>query len=526
MAKAKAVATPRESRGAYARERANLTQDLVDRRARRLIAGEELQGRGLDLVDTGTQGLVLRITRRSATWLFKHRSGTVRLGDLKGLPVAAARLAADKARVAVAEGTDIREGLRFMAAASALGGSPEDAMDAAFPEYVEDRPDDVRRREGPWEWRDLVDLYLAVKLPTQSPRWAPQYEKHLRATVDSHLQHKLVRDITQADLIALRNRLAKKRAPSAVAESIEAVKAGLDWAKRSEPVISGLAAAAYPWWREGVHVDYQSDVREHTPSIEELARTLVLAEHYRSLGGTAKETDDATVAALWAVVLTGQRVAALVGTKRGTTRDWPDRPGWKLWTWTAQEMKRPGGGAKGSRQRKPKPHGIPVPPAAVAALARFEVDPHSRFLFPGRVPGKSVTASAITGLMDRLKGKAKDARNGGRTVRPEGDLLEAHGIRHWTPHDVRRSLPTHLDFERLGGSGSAILAHSKRKANGDADEERELPAAMTLKHYIHSQRMEAKAPGMEVWTSAVLEAYATERAAFDARLAAGRPGNR
>ncbi len=72
-------------------------------------------------------------------------------------------------------------------------------------------------------------------------------------------------------------------------------------------------------------------------------------------------------------------------------------------------------------------------------------------------------------------------------------------------------------MERLGGSGSAILAHSKARANGDQDAERELPASITLKHYIHSQRIELKALGMQVWTDAVLAAYNRERAAFDAR---------
>ena len=181
-------------------------------------------------------------------------------------------------------------------------------------------------------------------------------------------------------------------------------------------------------------------------------------------------------------------------------------------------MKGPGGGGK--KKAKPKPHGLPIPPAALAVLARFDTDRSSTFLFPGRDPRQAVTSSAMTGLFDRLKGKEKDARRGGRTVRPEGDLLARYGIRHWTAHDVRRTLPSLLDMERLGGSGSAILAHSKARANGDQDTERELPASITLKHYIHSQRIELKALGMQVWTDAVLATYAREKVAFDARMPA------
>ncbi len=68
----------------------------------------------------------------------------------------------------------------------------------------------------------------------------------------------------------------------------------------------------------------------------------------------------------------------------------------------------------------------------------------------------------------------------------------------------------------MGGAGSAILAHARRKASGDADEERELASAITLRHYIHSQRMELKADGMAVWVKALLEAYETEKALLEA----------
>ncbi|MGG3815652.1 hypothetical protein ABEV34_28995, partial [Methylorubrum rhodesianum] len=85
-----------------------------------------------------------------------------------------------------------------------------------------------------------------------------------------------------------------------------------------------------------------------------------------------------------------------------------------------------------------------------------------------------------------------------------------------TPHDVRRTLPTFLDMERLGGAGSAILAHARRKAQGGAEEERELASAITLKHYIHSQRLELKAEGMQVWVKAILEAVDQERARLGA----------
>ncbi len=173
-----------------------------------------------------------------------------------------------------------------------------------------------------------------------------------------------------------------------------------------------------------------------------------------------------------------------------------------------------GGPRSGARR---KPHGLPIPPEALAVLERFPVDRSSKHLFPNRDnPAKPVTPSALTGLMNRLKGKSKGAKKGGVTLRPEGDLLTQHRHSHWTVHDIRRTLPTFLDLERMGGAGSAILAHARRKASGDADEERELASAITLRHYIHSQRMELKADGMAVWVKALLEAYETEKALLEA----------
>ncbi|CAA2155418.1 hypothetical protein MBRA_01062 [Methylobacterium brachiatum] len=497
----------------WTRERVAIRKPHIDR-ANALVTSGAFEGRGHEWADTTFPGLILRVGRQGGAWHLKTESRTVRLGDMS-MSVSAAREAAKRSK---AGKNPSRDNLRVWEDVTKSGVPVRTARAVAFPKTLHEPTEAERRRDGPWEWHDLVDVYLAKKLPTLKERWSRQYERHLRRAVDDHLRRKLVRDVTQEDLLKLRARILKARPASAAADTVEAIKAAMDWAKAQEPILSGLDSAAYPWWREGVQVEYQSGTRDHTPTLDELARTLVIAEHHRALGGTAKRTDDSTLAALWAIVLTAQRLSALVGTRRTTTRDWDERPGWRVWTWTAVEMKGPGGAGK--KKAKPKPHGLPIPPAALAALARFGVDRSSTFLFPGRDPRRAVTASAMTGLFDRLKGKAKGAREGGLTVRPEGDLMERYGIRHWTPHDVRRTLSSLLDMERLGGSGSAILAHTKARANGDDGGERELPAAITLRHYIHSQRMDLKALGMDAWVAAVMEAYAREKAAFDARMPA------
>ena len=484
----------------WTRERARLTARHVEA-ARKLLASGRLEGRGHEWADEQERGLVLRVGKTSGAWYLKTESRTVRLGGMD-LPVTAAREAAQQSRIDLRKGwVPSKVNLRVWEEAHRRGLSDEDAHDAAFAVDATMQTPEERRRDGPWEWGDLVDLYLAHKLPNFRARWAGQYEKHLRRTVEGPLARKLVAAVTQEDLLKIRNRLAQERTPSAAKDTMEAIKAALDWAKRSEPVLSGLTSTPYPWWRDGLHVEWASTPREHTPTLEELARTLLIAERHRSLGGTAKETSNGALAALWAIVLTGQRAGALTGTRRATTRAWPERPGWQIWTWTEKEMK----GGKASR-----PHAIPVPPEALAVLARFPIDRTSPFLFPSRVEGKSVTPTGITQLFGRLQGDPKGGRAGKVTSRPKADLFASHDIRPWTPHDARRTLGTYLDLEKLGGAGSAILAH-KAAARGGADAERELAAAITLKHYIHSQRLDLKAEGMALWVAAVLQAYETER---------------
>jgi hypothetical protein len=88
---------------------------------------------------------------------------------------------------------------------------------------------------------------------------------------------------------------------------------------------------------------------------------------------------------------------------------------------------------------------------------------------------------------------------------------------------VRRALGTYLELERQGGAGSAILAHSRPLAKAEKVEERELALAVTLKHYIHRERLDFRGEGMGAWTATVLDAFESERAGVEARKARAQP---
>ncbi|MGU3479167.1 integrase arm-type DNA-binding domain-containing protein [Methylobacterium sp. D48H] len=498
------MATARKSRGTYVRERVRITADHT-RKAASLIAAGKVEGRGLEYADVGCPGLVLRVTPLSGAWLLKTERTTVRLGDMDALPVAAAREAATRSRLAMKDGRHPGEDLRMFGQALQRTDDVALAAEAAFPDEVHTPTDAHRRRHGPWTWEDLVEEFLAVQLPKKKASWATQFERHLRYQGFEAIRFTPLCELDVEALEKVRDAITDEVAISSVARAVNETKAALDWAWRYKRRQSRLGAVA--WW-ESFDIEYASGTRDHVPTLAELGRTLALAERHRALGSTGQETTPGTLAALWATVLTAQRTGALGGTRLDRIIPMPDRPDWQVWTWSGDTMK---GGKSGGR-----PHALPIPPAAIEVLARFEdPDVDSPYVFPSRMDGRHVTSEGIAGLLDRLQGKSKPSRapkpgKPARALTPRTDLFRKHRIRPWVPHDARRALGTFLDDEDLGGAASAILAHK----TGKRDDEHARLEDVTRKVYAKAQRLELKARGMELWVTAVIAAYEREVAAL------------
>jgi integrase len=256
----------------------------------------------------------------------------------------------------------------------------------------------------------------------------------------------------------------------------------------------------------------------HAPSIEEIARTLVLADTIRHLADGEHETYPGTIGALWGVALTAQRTGAFLQIRIDRMFDATkvDRKlrGWKIANWSSQEMK---GGRDGGR-----PHSLPIPPEALKILQRYheEAGGKSGWMFPGRDPEMHVTPGALNLLMYRLQGRVYDhtvrqkpQRKGKPGPKPQPkkqrrDLFAEFGIQPWTLHDCRRTMTTFLDDRRLGGAATAILGHKTAHFRTD---EREKLAPVTEQHYNRSQKIDLKAEGMTLWVTAVLTACEKER---------------
>jgi integrase len=188
--------------------------------------------------------------------------------------------------------------------------------------------------------------------------------------------------------------------------------------------------------------------------------------------------------------------------------------GWKIANWTSEEMK---GGRDGGR-----PHSLPIPPEALKVMQAFyrEAGEKSPWMFPGRDPKKRVTPAALNLLMYRLQGRVYDhtvrqkpERKGKPGPKPKPkkirpDLFREHGIRPFTLHDIRRTMTTFLDDNRLGGAATAILGHKMTRADIG---ERERLAPVTEQHYNRSQKIDLKAEGMALWVKVLLAACEKER---------------
>jgi integrase len=294
----------------------------------------------------------------------------------------------------------------------------------------------------------------------------------------------------------------------------------LSWAWRYHATAAGLDDVQAEWWNRW-SFEYATQTRTHAPTIEEIARTIVVAENHRSLADGEHPTYPGTIGALWGVALTGQRTGGFLRLRWDRLFDPPTTErklkGWKVANWTEEEMK---GGRDGGRA-----HSLPLPPEALEILTRYHAESggKSDWMFSGRDSERHITQAALNLLMYRLQGrvydhtvKQKPSRKGkpGPKPRPfkaRTNLLELYGIKPWTQHDVRRTLTTFLDDNRLGGAATAILGH---KTDHDRVEERERMASVTEQHYNRSQRIALKAEGMALWVKALLSAYAKEKKQF------------
>ncbi|MEF2554182.1 hypothetical protein VQ042_23100 [Aurantimonas sp. A2-1-M11] len=114
------------------------------------------------------------------------------------------------------------------------------------------------------------------------------------------------------------------------------------------------------------------------------------------------------------------------------------------------------------------------------------------------VSDKPVSDTILISLLKRLRG-FKDGK------KVADDQLAAAGLPHFTLHEIRDSLTTHLASHTSlpSGTASAILDHA---SNDDGDHDNK-EASVTREYYNKSERLGLKYAGLEAWAEAVFHEY-------------------
>lgn len=293
-----------------------------------------------------------------------------------------------------------------------------------------------------------------------------------------------------------------------------------------------------PWW-EMLHVTHKSKAKTRNPEIEDIVRSLILAEQYldKPLPGRAINKPGVgagVLAGLWWIVMTAQRGDAAMSLKSYNLAADAERDGWMIAAWEADQMKA-GQAAM-----------LPIPPRAMAHINAIRMKAinygSKQWVFPSdRDPDVHATLSGTYQILKRLAGRGeviqKKPEGWTQRLKADGtpwtlpartekrDLLAENGISWWSAHDVRRRIQSVLDDAGIPGGSSVILAHEV-KSNVDLevsmtqqqreDFMRQRQAKITRLAYGGAQFLKLKGEAMQVWTDALLDEYDRQKAATEA----------
>lgn len=459
----------------------------------------------------GERGLQLRVQAGTVSWMLKWNGKTVSLGKLSEVTtVKAAVERAQHVRAVMKRGEDPKEYLLSLAV-------KKDHDKAAA-----DTASRKARADGAWTWKQLAEAYVAeylsqpkvtkkgVKPP--SARSVQDFEYFTTLPhFETHLNDKLARDITRTDIETVRDLARTSNGPNAGRKVVQWISAAMSWGQNDQYGKTGVGDVA--WWKL-VSPRHVPATRTRYLTLEQIAQVLYIAERYRDIPGRVqhKEINEATLAALWWIVLTAQRTSASMALISSRVVDDKDAAGWKIAAFPAENMK--------SRRY----HALPLPPRVVLLLerARMGIDRKTQWAFPSLklrrnkselIEDLHIHDQTVNRMILRLRGKDPVGKK-----RKSPDLLK--GVPHFSPHDLRKSLTTILtDLKIRGDAASAVLDHS----SGTPGEQEFQEADITRLAYNHSQRIELKRDAMTAWTEAVFAAVETEWAKHQPKRPQFRP---
>ncbi|CAN7263269.1 hypothetical protein LJR098_001111 [Rhizobium sp. LjRoot98] len=334
--------------------------------------------------------------------------------------------------------------------------------------------------------------------------------------------------LTPGDIEDARDAIQKASGVSAALKAVTYSRAVLDYCTRTYSKKTGLDQGR-PWWRM-VSAQWEITPRDREPSIEDIVKSVILAEEYldKPLPGRIQGvngTNAGTLAGLWWLILTCQRADAGLSLLAHDVVQDPEDGNFVLVAWAADVMK--AGMA----------HALPVPKRAWAMVDHFRKQNENltaegqEWAFPSEKKSDvHVTQSGVYRVLYRLAARDKPEKPRAAAERkPNGrgpyklrerteiiDLFALNGILWWSPHDLRRALNTCLDLAGMPGGTTVILAHDIHETDklgvNPSERQREdfqrlRTARVTKLAYGGAQYIKLKKEGMLVWTTAILDEY-------------------
>lgn len=258
---------------------------------------KHITGKVAEWRDTKSVGLTLRITPGKVVWYVRRREITLRLGLASEITLDAARYFAEQTHLAAGRKRDLREFVDTLVRLETTAKYNDSLGHAEIADQFADEASlfAYRKRIGDtgitWTWKALTQKFLEYQKPRLKPKYRKQYEHYLTLKEFSSINETLVSEIKLRDLERVRDTIHLNHAPSAVHRSLTQSKRMLGWARRYHATESGLDDVQSEWWSRW-SFEYKTRERTHAPSIEEIARTLVLADTFANPPGGAQGPEE------------------------------------------------------------------------------------------------------------------------------------------------------------------------------------------------------------------------------------------
>lgn len=384
-----------------------------------------------------------------------------------------------------------------------------------------------------WTFEQCINRMLEDRQKPDSDAFLkPMSVKDVKGTFNRDCFDKIKKTpatlLARADFEKVRDTVRDNVGISPAKKVITHSRTVFDWMARHHSGQSGIDGRD-PWWQM-LHAPYRLKARDRRPAVEDIIKTLILAEEYleKPLPGRAISTAGVgagVLAGLWWIVMTAQRGKAATSLRAYNLVDDGERGGgWKIAMWEPDQMK------AGVTQM------LPIPPRAAAIIENIRAKAKhcgsEAWAFPSdRDPEKHATPSGVYRILYRLAGRdallQPEAKHSSPTRKlperktPRLDLLAEADIPWWSGHDVRRTIQEVLDDAGIPGGASVILAHEMKSdidLTAPWDEQqredfmRNRVAKITKKAYGTAQYPKLKAEAMQVWTDALLDEYDRQKA--------------